>query len=118
MVLFLLDEAMQTGKGANTVISMVDFFLENYGLKEVSCHLHADNCAGQNKNNAMLHYLMWRVMTGHHKKITLSFLLAGHTKFGPDALFGLFKRKFRKTRVDCLNDISDVVRWELLCSFS
>ena len=108
MILFLLDEAVETGKGANTVISMLDFFFEAYGMRERRCHLHADNCCGQNKNNAMLHYLMWRVMTGRHEAITLSFLLAGHTKFGPDACFGLFKRKFRKTRVDCLDDISQV----------
>ena len=88
MVLFLLDEAVETGKGASTVISLLDFFLEDYGLKEVACHLHADNCSGQNKNNAMLHYLMWRVVTGRHN-ITLSFSLPGHTKFGPDWCLGL-----------------------------
>ena len=107
MVLFLLDEAVETGKGASTVISLLDFFLEDYGLKEVACHLHADNCSGQNKNNAMLHYLMWRVVTGRHN-ITLSFSLPGHTKFGPDWCLGFFKRRFRRTRVDCMADIVQV----------
>ena len=51
---------------------------------------------------------MWRVMTGCHNDITLSFLLAGHTKFGPDWCFGLFKRRFCRTRVDCLADIVQV----------
>ena len=110
MALFLLDEAVDTGKGANTVISFLDFFFENYGLKETECHLHADNCTGQNKNNAMLQYLLWRVMTKRHSKITLSFLVAGHTKFSPDWCFGLFKRTFRRTKVDCLNDIVDVAQ--------
>ena len=29
-------------------------FLNNCGLHETVCHLRADNCSGQNKNNAML----------------------------------------------------------------
>lgn len=48
---FLIDESFDTGKGANTVISMIHFYLENYGLN--TAHIH-DNCVGQNKNNAMI----------------------------------------------------------------
>ncbi|XP_064636957.1 uncharacterized protein LOC135493509 [Lineus longissimus] len=110
MVIFLLDEATIVNKGANCVISLLDFFFDNYGLKEAELHLHADNCSGQNKNNAMVQYLTWRVITGQHEKITLSFMLAGHTKFAPDSMFGLFKRKYRKTKVDCFNNIEEVVR--------
>src|SRR6218665_83046 len=110
MVIFLLDEAVTVSKGANCVISMLDYFFTHYGLKETILHLHADNCTGQNKNNAMIHYLLWRVMTGMHKEITLSFILAGHTKFAPDWCFGLFKRQFRKTKVDCLSDKTKVTK--------
>ena len=53
-------------------------------MGEVDAYLHADDCTGQNKNNAMIHYLAWRVMCGLHKNITLSFLVVGHTKFAPD----------------------------------
>lgn len=96
MVLFLLDEAVETGKGANTVISLLDFFLEDYGLKEVACHLHADNCSGQNKNNAMLHYLMWR------------FRWLTTPSSGPTGVLNFFKRGFRRTRVNCKADIVQV----------
>ena len=106
---FLLDESWDYGKGANTVISMLHYFFEHYGLGETEVHLHADNCCCQNKNNAMIQYLLWRVLTGKHKKITLSFLLAGHTKFSCDWGFGLIKCKFRKTVVNCLEDIVEVV---------
>ena len=51
---YLIDEASDTGKGANTVISLLHHFLEHHGLGEVEIGLHADNCAGQNKNNAVL----------------------------------------------------------------
>ena len=57
----------------------------------------------------MLHYLLWRVLTGRHQKITLSFLLAGHTKFAPDWRFGLVKRQYRRSVVNCLEDICEVV---------
>ena len=51
---YLVDEASDTGKGANTVVSLLHHFLENHGLGEVNLSLHADNCAGQNKNNTVL----------------------------------------------------------------
>src|SRR6218665_1213597 len=53
----------------------------------------------------MLWYLCWRVFEGLHASITSSFLRTGHTKFGPDWCFGLFKQTFRRTRVSCLDDI-------------
>ncbi|KAL2104400.1 hypothetical protein ACEWY4_001268 [Coilia grayii] len=109
-VTFLLDECVQTGKGSNCVISLLHFFLENYGLGEKHMHLHADNCAGQNKNSFVMWYLMWRVLTGRHASIKMSFLLAGHTKFSCDWCFGLFKRNLRRNKVDCLDDIANVVK--------
>lgn len=72
-------------------------------------YLHADNCTGQNKNNSMLHYLAWCVMTGLHRHITLSFLIIGHTKFAPDWCFGLLEKKYRLTKVGTLADIEKVV---------
>ena len=44
-----------------------------------------------------------------HLKLGLHFLIAGHTKFGPDWCFGLFKQVFRKSRVDRLADIATVM---------
>ena len=106
---FLLEEAVDVGKGANCVVSLLHFFLENYGLGEQRVHLHADNCSGQNKNSCMMMYLLWRVLTGRHKAITLSFMITGHTKFSCDWCFGLVKRLYRRTKVDCLNDIAYVI---------
>ena len=56
-----------------------------------------------------MQYLFWRVMVGLNKKITVSFLIVGHTKFLPDWCFGLFKQAFRRTKVRCLDDIVKVV---------
>lgn len=56
-----------------------------------------------------MQYLTWRVLAGLNKKIEISFMMVGHTKFAPDWAFGLLKQKFRKTAVGCLEDLVRVV---------
>ena len=92
----------------NTVFSML--FFSHHGLGEATASLHADNFCGQNKNNTMVQYLMRRVLTGLHQTIKLHFMITGHTKFSPDACFGLIKRKFRKSDVSSLDDLACVVK--------
>ena len=48
-------------------------------------------------------------MVGLHRTIKISFLIVGHTKFSPDWCFDLLKQKFRKTVVNSLKDIEEVV---------
>ena len=62
-------------------------------------------------------YLMWRVLTGLHEEITISFLLVGHTKFAPDWCFGLFKRLFKRTKVGSLEEIAAVVDRSATCNY-
>ena len=88
---------------------MVHNYFALHGLGEKHLVIHADNCAGQNKNNAVIMYLAWRVACGLHTQITYSFMVAGHTKFSPDGFFGLLKLKLRKSEVDNLNDLVKVV---------
>ena len=113
---FIIDEASDTGKEANTVVSMLDFLFSHHGLGEATASLHADNCSGQNKNNTMVLYLMWRVLTGLHQSIRLHFMITGHTKFSPDTCFGLIKRKFRRTDVSCLDNLARVVEESGACN--
>lgn len=42
-------------------------------------------------------------------RISLSFMVVGHTKFAPDWCFRLLKQQYRCTRVSCLDDIVKVV---------
>lgn len=107
---YLIDEADLVGKGANTTISLVHHSLEMDSLKAEELLLHADNCVGQNKNNATVHYILWRVLTGRQRTIQLSFMLAGHTKFAPDRFFGLIKKVYRRTRVDTMQCLVQVVQ--------
>ena len=81
---FLTDEYGEVGKGENAVISRLHYFFDVHSLGETGVFLHTDNCTGQNKNNVMIDYLMWRVMAGRHTNFTYSFLIVGHTKFSLD----------------------------------
>ena len=90
---YLIDEACFVGKGSNATVSLLHDFLEKHAVTGKVVYLQADNCIGQNKNNAVLQYLCWLVSTGRNEEVLLSFMLAGHTKFAPDRYFGLLKRK-------------------------
>ena len=57
-----------------------------------------------------MNYLAWRSNHKLHDKITLNFLITGHTKFAPNWCFGLFKERFRRTRINTLEEIADVVK--------
>ena len=105
--LSLMNQCKQ--RKVQTVVSLLHHFLENYGFGEKEVHLRVDYCSGQNKNSCMIIYLIWCVLTGCHKVITLCFLIAGHTKFSCDWCSGLVKRKFKRSKVDSLADMERVV---------
>lgn len=81
---YLIDEASDVGKGANTTITYVHHYFQNHGLGKTQALLYADNCSGQNKNSYFIWFLAWRTILRLHDSINYSFLIAGHTKFGPD----------------------------------
>ena len=66
----------------------------------------------------MKNYMMWHVLNGQHWQITLSFLAVGHTKFFPDAGFGMLKCKFKLTKVDWLDDIASVVNKSVAMNYA
>lgn len=106
---YLIDEADFLNKGSNTVISLLDHFFSNHGLGEKHAYLTADNCVGQNKNNAILQYLTYRTLVDLHDKIQLSFMIVGHTKFAPDGYFGLIKKRYRRSRVYTYDQLAYVI---------
>jgi hypothetical protein len=70
--------------------------------------MHADNCADQNKNYAMLHYCSFLSMW-LGSPVVLSFMVAGHTKFLPDAVFGALKQLYRKEDVHTLMKLIELI---------
>ena len=136
---YLIDEASDVGKGANTVISFLHHFFQHHGLGEVDVGLHADNCVRQNKSSTgkELHVHLQVRNTTHCVVrlvsectlvnvylITVSCLACadwttshcadvlhacGPHKFAPDWCFGLFKQRYRRTFVSSLDDAVDVV---------
>jgi len=72
--------------------------------------LHADNCAGQNKNRFMLWMLAFRVIMGYEDYINLYFLVAGHTKNRCDAAFGFVERKLKQRNVVCAREMMKVIQ--------
>ncbi|KAI0214418.1 hypothetical protein LSAT2_000486 [Lamellibrachia satsuma] len=78
-------------------------------VKVYSAYKSACQQAGQNKNRFVLWYCAWRVAIGLHQFITLNFLIVGHTKFAPDACFGLLKRAFKRHAISSLSELESVV---------
>ena len=113
---YLVDESETIGKngtkshGANSVVSMLDHYFSTHSLKESICYCHADNCVGQNKNRFVIGYFAWRVITGKHTQIHLSFMEVGHTRCLVDGHFGLIKKSYRRMDCDTLQHIVEAVR--------
>lgn len=112
---YLFDESQSIGingsnaHGPNAVVSMLHHYFQCHSGCEPEFHLHADNCVGQNKNRTVVGYLAWRVITGLNKKITLSFMLVGHTRCFVDGNFGLLKKFYRKSDVDTVQQLKEIV---------
>lgn len=106
---YIRDEASNIGKGANTT-SYIHHYLLNHGLGGTHASLHADNCSGQNKNNFFLWYLAWRTIIQLHDSICYSFLITGHTKFGPDHCFGLIKKSYKVSYISSLYKFAQMVK--------
>ena len=107
LIMYLIEEAENPGKGSDSVVSMLHNFFATHATGEKHTYLHA---VGQNRNNCVIQYLMWCVLSGHQESIELSFMLVGHTKFSPDRLFGSFKKAFRRSTVSTIDEIEQVVR--------
>ncbi|CAC5415024.1 unnamed protein product [Mytilus coruscus] len=106
---YLIDEAESIGEGAHSVVSMVHHYFNRFGHGETDAKIHFDNCTGQNKNNVVLWYALWRVMTGLHKSIEYSMMIAGHTKFEPDWHVGVWKLHWRNSAAETLSEVAETV---------
>lgn len=74
--------------------------LENYK----HLYLTFDNCA-VNKNFVVVGYAVMLVLSGVFESVEINFPIAGHTKFGPDGMFGWLGPLLRKHDLYEIEDI-------------
>ena len=94
-------------RGADNIITCVYMWLVAKGIVPANAEelatwdkpklkhlvIGADNCTGQNKNKAMIKFCMWLHESGYIDKVTLLFLIKGHTKNDCDRKFNELKMK-------------------------
>lgn len=102
---YLLPESIELSKGSNTVVNLLYHNFSKGYEKITELSMHADNCIGQNKNNLVLFFLNFLILTSTFLKVELNFIVKGHTKFLCDRCFGLLKKKYRTCCCDTLNDL-------------
>src|SRR5947207_6640387 len=66
--------------------------------------------ADKTKTALLVGFYLYLVICGYYESIELNFMVPGHTKFKCDGSFGLIKRLYRKTTVDYVDHIVDVVK--------
>lgn len=87
----------EAGKGPNEVISFINHYINNDIGKEVErLYIFCDNCAGQNKNNAIIRFLMGLVENKRFKEVQILYPMRGHSFMPCDRDFGLIKRSLIK----------------------
>ena len=92
-------EEGEANRGADNIVSCLYLDLVRRGvihagqqcrpLKHLA--IAADNCSGQNKNKAVIKFCCWLVEANYATKVTLLFLIKGHTKNDCDREFNLLK---------------------------
>lgn len=108
---YLYDEG-DGGKGANHVLSMLFYFLRHrpHQFAAMTVHLHADNCCGQNKNNAVMQFFLLMVQIGYLKHAELKFMIRGHTHCTIDGGHGIIKKEWRKRDIFCMEQAAQAIK--------
>ena len=101
-------------RGANNIVSCLHFEFKKRGVfekkfKDGELFICGDNCAGQNKNETMLRYLVWLCESGYFSRVQLSFLIKGHTKNACDRMFNLLKFIYRNVNIYAYSQLIEVL---------
>lgn len=97
---FFMWSEEQAGRGSTEVGSALLSFLSAYQFEEHITHirLFCDGCTGQNKNNHILHSLMYYLAKteGNIQTISITFPVRGHSFLPADRVFGRVERLLKK----------------------
>jgi hypothetical protein len=97
-------------KGPNEVCSFILDFLESVPSQYTELHVYSDNCGGQNKNHAIVRFLMYLTETKRFQKIEQFFPIRGHSFLPCDRDFSIIKREIRKhDRFYTIHEITEMI---------
>lgn len=98
-------------RGCNEVCTIMEMYLKQLdGKKVTEINLYCDNCAGQQKNKAMITLLMNFLQNSTHvKKITLNFLVSGHSFMTVDSIHGTIERSSKNKTVYAPSEWSTII---------
>lgn len=84
-------------KGPNEVCSFLKHYFDNFISEDIKeLHIFSDGCAGQNKNNTVVRFLLTLTTLKKFNVITHYFPQRGHSFLPCDRDFGLVKKKIRR----------------------
>lgn len=83
-------------KGPNEVCSFIQDFLDSVPLQYTELHVYSDNCGGQNKNHALVRFLMFLTESKRFQKVEQFFPIRGHSFLPCDRDFSIIKREIKK----------------------
>jgi len=87
----------------------VDRFFESLPPWITKIHCFMDNTVRTNKNQYVLSFFHHLVEIKRFKQLTVSFLIAGHTKFSVDSLFASTGNIFNNNNVFTLRMLKDIL---------
>ena len=118
MVCYVYHEG-EGGKGPNKVASLLSNCIETYILCDPhikkKLKIFADNCAGQNKNHAIVRFIMALVEVSKFNSVELFYPIRGHSFMPCDRDFSPIKRKLR--RIDRLYLLEEIVNVMMNANF-
>lgn len=101
-------------RGSNEISSILFLYLntvdEKNDVQDIS--LYCDSCPGQNKNHkvlSMLHYFLFQC-SKNIKKITINYLLPGHTYMPVDSIHACIDKSIKKKVIWAPSEWSTVIR--------
>eukprot|EP00009_Paramoeba_aestuarina_P016773 CAMPEP_0201540170 /NCGR_PEP_ID=MMETSP0161_2-20130828/70800_1 /ASSEMBLY_ACC=CAM_ASM_000251 /TAXON_ID=180227 /ORGANISM="Neoparamoeba aestuarina, Strain SoJaBio B1-5/56/2" /LENGTH=542 /DNA_ID=CAMNT_0047947621 /DNA_START=515 /DNA_END=2143 /DNA_ORIENTATION=- len=106
----LLYDAFSGSTNASHLISVIDSYLgTKYDGEQSRLQVTFDNCT-INKNRWMVAYFYYLVHVACFDEIQWSFLVAGHSKYGPDTMFGWFSGTYRKENLYEIEDVAKLTQ--------
>lgn len=107
--LFLYHEGIAR-KGPNEVCSFLNEYLKSVSTHYTELRLFSDNCAGQNKNQAMSRFCLYLTDSGRFQKVTQYFPVRGHSFLPCDRDFGIISKALkRQDRIFTVHEITEII---------